>query len=585
MKRLLLATVTSSLLLCSTASASTVSLFDSTTAQALDALAAQQNSNGTFNDYTKQTTVGSTGLPTIGYPALAASRYSNNVAQRNRWISMANRTIKLNNGNQVLQKLPFSLTVASQLHLLLPKETQDFMTRSISHYNKFASPGVSNACFQKPGCFNNYRLFNAAVSMQMLATGVKGQPGSRLYRPSSLRRSTIDYLKVRPLSVMRGGASTTVAGTTHQAATLSDPSTYPVAYHAMCTALLLSSQSRMGSSAPRGVRSASHHALWGLLGLAAPNGEISWMGRGQDQVWTLGAALYASAEGAHLFRKSDPELASRLRRLSIIEVNALHDRLDSRGFAQAPGRTGPGNQGIDHYASAVGNTGLALTFMTMARAALVSNERLIKSRAIPAETQGGGYTDRAGAHVLVLRKGNIWMAVHTVRDRSNDGRQDGGLIRALSVKNGVWRNVRHQRNGHHENQLTANLRLDGRDQIVRSSTRKSNILFTRGVWGNGKAFSSVFSAKTSIVQQHITCPRGHLISWTEYLPNKGAPSTTSTRISRAGYTVRLNHRASFRTIGHFASARSRSLVAYRISTRCSGKVLSVQWSGGTTAKG
>jgi hypothetical protein len=160
-----------------------------------------------------------------------------------------------------------------------------------------------------------------------------------------------------------------------------------------------------GPAAPPRLRLAARRALWGLVGLAAPDGEVAWSGRGQDQAWTLAAALYAGAAGSALFADTDAVLAARLRRLADVELVALAGRLRSGALQVLPS----GNDalaGLDHYYSAVGSTGLAATFLELARDELpdAGAPRL----ALPSELDRATFADPLRTGLLARRSGRSW---------------------------------------------------------------------------------------------------------------------------------------------------------------------------------
>lgn len=135
----------------------------------------------------------------------------------------------------------------------------------------------------------------------------------------------------------------------------------PLAYHALCTAWAVRALALAGSDASPRLRAATRGALWGLVGLAAPNGEVAWSGRGQDQIWTLTAALYAGAAGSRLFAGTDPVLAARLRRLADVELHAVGGRLRDGALQVLPR----------------GGTALQLTEWLPRRGALIRGQRFV----------------------------------------------------------------------------------------------------------------------------------------------------------------------------------------------------------------
>jgi hypothetical protein len=401
---------------------------------ALAALDAAQRDDGTFADPVKGR-VGGGGMPQIAWVALRqAARLQGEPAQRR--IALARSTLGRGaNDRQLLPKWPLALIVLDGAQTALPDPGR--WQRLVTNLGRLRAPGVANACYRNGRCFNNYDLVSSVLSLELARSGRRSSVQGARLRDSALRLHTLQWLRDRlpATTSMTGRLSQPGLGERSMAA-LSDPSTYPLAYHAFSSALLTRAVTLAGRNTPAAVRRLLHEALWQLVAFAGPNGETSWMGRGQDQVWTLAAAAYAGMQGSVLFDRADPALAARLRRLADIELVAVRGRLGDDGLHQTPlGRAG--RAGIDHYASSVGNAAHALVWLELAREVAPSVSGAL--RPLPSETDGARASDPRSTGLTTLRSGAVWIGVHRRRSHRSDERYDFGLLRALVRReDGSW---------------------------------------------------------------------------------------------------------------------------------------------------
>ena len=282
------------------------------------------------------------------------------------------------------------------------------------------------------------------LNLELARSGVRSStPGTRLYDPPALRRRALSWLESALPAAAPATATVAVPGRRAERATiLSDPGTLPLAYASLCTAWAVRATELAAPAAAPRLRLLTRHALWGLVGVAAPDGEVSWSGRGQDQVWSLAATLYAAAAGSAQFAASDPVLAARLRRLADVELGALGDRLRDGALQVLPA----GNDqlsGLDHYYSAVGSTGLALTWLELARDALP--DPAAPRLALPSEIDRATFSDPARSGLVARRVGATWMGLRLRRVHSFDPRDDFGLARVLRHRDDGWHEERPER--------------------------------------------------------------------------------------------------------------------------------------------
>ncbi len=559
-------------------------------AAALAGLAAAQRADGRFDDATGRV-VGAGGLPTLAWAALHADGEGGEERR-----AFARRLLGRGSGATVILRWPLAMLAADDPEAL-PADLRAEVRGRVAAWGTLQAAGIADRCYKRADCFNNYKLVDAVLNLELVRSGIRGQAaGARLRDPEALRRRTVAWLGTLA-SVAPATATVKVPGRRAEAAgLLTDPGALPLAYHAMCTAWAVRAVRLLGDDAPPALRAVTRRALWALVGLAAPNGEVAWSGRGQDQLWTLTAALYAGAAGSAAFAATDPVLAARLRRLVDVELAGTGERLRDGVLQVLPSGNGQ-LSGLDHYYSAVGSTGLALTFLEMARDELPDPgaPRL----ALPAEVDRGTFADPARSGVLARRVGSSWIGVRLRRDHPFDPRQDAGLVRALRLRADGWREERPARPGpvsrpgrpaQRVPSAGPLLVLGGQELWPRASGWRAlptGIELT-GTWRarTGRTVPArwriIASARGAAVQ--VPCPRGAALSLTEWLPRRGTVVRGRRFASRAGYTLSVSSPLTLRPLGtRYANARQPSLAAVRVGVACRGGWTTLRWAGGARA--
>jgi hypothetical protein len=531
-------------------------------------------------------------MPQIAWVALRqAARLSGEAAQQR--VALARRTLERGaNDTQLLPKWPLTMIVRDGAQGAL-RDSGRWRTM-VTNLGRLHAPGVADACYRDGRCFNNYDLVSSVLSLELARTGQRSPLRSARLHDLALRRNTLRWLRDRLPATTSPTARLSQPGLGERSmAALSDPSTYPLAYHAFCSALLTRAVSLAGHDTPAAVRRLLHDALWQLVAFAGPDGETSWMGRGQDQVWTLAAATYAGMQGSVLLDRADPALAARLRRLADVELAALRGRLGDDGLHQTPlGRAG--RAGIDHYASSVGNAAHALVWLELARE--VAPDVRGAQRALPAETDGARASDPRSTGLMTLRSGAVWIGVHRRRSHRSDERYDFGLLRALVRReDGSWSSLLPERPIVRPGRASAPsgplLQRGGRlsapvataGGVSARSVRLSGAW--RGAAGTARGAWS-WTPTTSGVTMRSSCPRDGALRLTVWLPTQGALVRTARGLARGGYSVALSQAFTVQAQpGRYASAREPRLTAYRVVTRCTGAAFELRYAGTPAAIG
>ncbi len=556
---------------------------------ATEMLLATQQPNGTFRDPLRGP-VGGSGLARIVWVALRqASRLSGAEAA----LRVHAAELSLDKGtelDQVLPKWVLAMVFSDHLQSLLADPLA--LEGEEANLGRLHASGTADPCFQKAGCFNNYVLTGELLNLELARSGLHAtRRGARLADPR-LVASTLRWF-ARALPRYAGAPATVrVPGEgVRIGVALSDPSTYPLAYQALCAAELTRALFLAGARAPRAMRRLETEALWDLVGMTAPNGEISWWGRGQDVVWTLAASFYAAMQGSVLEQPAHPDLAARLRRLAQVDLAALRARLGPPGFRARPIAGVGGGSGIDTYYGPVGTGSLALVFLELARevAPLVSGP----VAPLPSEQSGAWSADPRGAGVLTLRRGEVWLGVGD-RRVGNDARTGWGLLRALRrTAAGAWQALLPDRPllpNYRSEPAAGPLLLSGANALeprTDSVRVDSGAIAIAGRWGaarHGPAGSWVWAPAGDDVALTSTCPRGRRLRFVEWLPAVGALALGGDRLARGQFSVAFSQPISVRRLpGRYASAREQALSAYSVTVACHAPSLRVTWRGSEPA--
>lgn len=567
---------------------------DRITAAGLAGVEARLRPDGRFDDPTGRV-VGAGGLPSLAWSALHA-RGDGQAAG----LALARATLAHGPGSTVLLRWPLAMLVADDPEGL-PAADRDELRGRVATWGRLRAAGIADRCYVAPACFNNYKLVDRVLDLELARSGVRGDgAGSRLLDPPALRRDALRWLGANLPGVAPPTARVTVPGRrTEVGSILSDPGAMPLAYHALCSGWVVRALELAGPDAPPALRAVARRALWALVGLVAPDGEVAWSGRGQDQAWTLAAALYAGAAGSRAFADTDPVLAARLRRLADVELAALGGRVSGGALQVLPS----GNaqlSGLDHYYSGVGSTGLALQWLGMARDVLPDSgaPRL----ALPAEIEHAGFADPGRTGVLTRREGRGWLGVRLRRDHPFDPRQDFGLVRSLRLFADGWHEDRPARPGP--------VSAPGRPAQRVPTAGPLLVVARRVFWPRATSWAPVAhgvelrgewrsrAGRTRPARWRITttdggaalstpCAVGEALQLTEWLPRRGVLVRGERFVARAGYLVRASSHPAVRPLTtRWANARQPSLTAERLALPCRrGAWTTVRWRGGARAAG
>ena len=334
-------------------------------------------------------------------------------------------------------------------------------------------------CIRSPGCFHNHEAVEAAGDLALLATGLRSSaPGAKLADRSATRADAIRLAGQEEPAALKTTARTSGPGPRRGLGLVSDANTYPLAYHALSTAMLAESVLALGRDAPPAALRTLRRAVEALAAYVGPDGDVAYLGRRQQQSWALAAAVYAGTAAAAAFGE-DRQAAARFRALAARAMDRLErvHGAGSDGIAVVPRFRGGASgsfTGLDFTNTVVWN---GLTVFMLDRAAEVAardrgggagggaarrpgaasagaspDARGPSAGAAPGAgglpsaplltaDRDGYFADSAGAGFAAVRRRDVWLAVNA-RPLQPDLRYDAGLV-ALKRRapDGTWRDL------------------------------------------------------------------------------------------------------------------------------------------------
>ena len=204
----------------------------------------------------------------------------------------------------------------------------------------------------------NKTLVEVVGVLELARSGLRsGQAGTVLNDPAA----AVSQVKAVLRKALPAAARPYVRGDTGM---IGDFPELPLAYHALAAAFLARAVELLGDSAPTGARVLLRRAANASLALAAPDGDVTYVGRSQAQAWSLPFTAYsaesaARAAGAGSTRKrAYRALAER----AVARLRSLY-RIGDEGLLVTPALSrdlDAGVRGLDPYAHGGTYNGLTM---------------------------------------------------------------------------------------------------------------------------------------------------------------------------------------------------------------------------------
>src|SRR5215207_608578 len=330
--------------------------------------------------------------------------------------------------------------LAAAYALTTLKLTAGRRTQLADYLSRYGIPPNGAVCITAPRCYNNLKLVDATTVLTIAGAGLRAaDPAGRLANPRAARRAAARIVNRRVGEIADFGLRGTEAGAPRRGTILSDPPSDPVAYHALSAFMLDLAVGELGREASRSARRAHRATLEALAVLVTPDGDVSYLGRGQAQVWVPAVAAAALAAGARAFPARAPRYLGAAR-AALRRLERLHATRD-RGFDVVPDVSGRATTaGLDPYVHTVAYNGLALFGLGVARDSLRRVPGTTPVRKPPAARRFA-VADPDATGLGVTGNGRTWMAVHAIRRNTSDLRHDFGLLALERRARGGWRDL------------------------------------------------------------------------------------------------------------------------------------------------
>jgi hypothetical protein len=307
--------------------------------------------------------------------------------------------------------------------------------------------------------YYNHHLAEVIAVFELLRTGVESK--NRRTILSERQRDRLKRLAVklvnrdipriaaetsRTARRRSGDGAQTAQVLGERATILSDRPDFPIAYQAFSYGLYARAVRLLPVRETERVRELMRrmaHASWLLT---APDGDLAYWGRSQEQVWAPTSTAYGAEVTARL-RGSDAVHDARYRALAdraVARLRAAHANGD-RGMALIPALSidpQEGLRGLDRYAGAAAFDGLALLMLNWALDEAGDRPRATSSLAL--DRPRSARLLRGDTSFAVVRTGSLWFAVKQATSYEGhpaDLRYDFGLVALKDESGGVWRDL------------------------------------------------------------------------------------------------------------------------------------------------
>jgi hypothetical protein len=222
---------------------------------------------------------------------------------------------------------------------------------------------------------------------------------------------------------------------------LSDAPTDPLAYQAFSFGLYARAVRLLGSRADGRAQTLLQRVANASGALAAPDGDVAYWGRSQEQAW----ALTFTAYGAQVAARYAPDKMHKdryraLARRTVARLYRSHPIL-RRGLSLTPGLgldPRAGKAGLDPYAHMADYNGLALAGLNWSISEVKGDPAKVGS--IASDTPSTYRVGYDTAEFASVRTNNLWYVVK--RARTNPSiRYDAGLVAMKRRTGRTWRDV------------------------------------------------------------------------------------------------------------------------------------------------
>ncbi len=293
-------------------------------------------------------------------------------------------------------------------------------------------------CFENTDCYYNLKLVKVLADIELKTAQITPKKAST----AANNKANVSANTVLQQASKHTGKNARFMGENmsfEDAGILSDPPRNPLAYSAFSSMILGHIIERQGyQNASPSLKKMFDRSVRALVGFMSPDGDVSYIGRGQGQVWT--AAATADALSIAAKNSTDPIWRGRFLAGASKAVTKLETdyRPGEWGMPLVPRLANVAKQdynGIDRYANTVGYNGLAVYALRNAAKSLAATPATT-----PANLEGDGvFVDPSQTRFATVRKNGSWFAIKAAA-KHIDSRYDFGVGAAeKQLPNGEWK--------------------------------------------------------------------------------------------------------------------------------------------------
>ncbi|HLM49326.1 MAG TPA: hypothetical protein VK279_02170 [Solirubrobacteraceae bacterium] len=335
----------------------------------------------------------------------------------------------------------YNLGRRSLAHNRLWRRTKDDFARFLKTRTSKELQGLNR--------YDNHFLADAIAVLEIQRTGlVSKQPDAVLGPNRAVAAAAVDRLINQTVPRMAAQHGVMVRG--RRTFVLSDPPDNPLAYQGLSLGMYARAVKLLGDKASPAARRTLREGAQASWWLTAPDGTLGYMGRSQEEAWSLTATTYGAALAANQPGVGERQ-AANLRAL----VQRVLERLDTAygtdedglNITPAVRKGGPrAENGLDGNSGQPSFTGLTLMMLNWTLPELRKTPPA--SDEIGSDRHGGVVVSAEKGRLAVVRDDRVWYAVKMTPSggRPDDLRYDFGVL-LLKVRGagGRWVDVAPQR--------------------------------------------------------------------------------------------------------------------------------------------
>ena len=291
--------------------------------------------------------------------------------------------------------------------------------------------------------YGNHWLVEAVEIRELLATGLRSDRPTAILggQRDEADRLSRELVNERIPSMARAEAVRAPGG---RAFVLSDPPDNPLAYQGLSLGFYARALELLGDDASAAARRTLAEIARASLLLAAPDGDVAYFGRNQEQAWALAGTVYGAYYAAQL-DESPPEEDGQLRELArrgldrlLREHGVTHWGLEITPSV-ARSRWTPA-AGLDPGAGGPSFGGLVLALLEWAHG---ESQAPPRGARIPADSTLRTKLSHAESRFAVVRRGPVWTVIRpTISGKyPYDVRYDFGVVALKVLRDGRWTDV------------------------------------------------------------------------------------------------------------------------------------------------